>query len=127
MNFLPGSLAGATAVCMTFPFEVTRTRLAVQTTTKVYNGMVHAFLSLARQEGLQGLFRGITPTIFGIGIYSGVAFGLYFSSKDLIGHHGTIWYFSYGAVAGLLGQFSAYPLEIVRKRMMARGFIEQVS
>ncbi|CAG9315730.1 SLC25A42_1 [Blepharisma stoltei] len=126
-NFMPGALAGATAVLMTYPFEVTRTRLAIQTTSQVYKGVSHAFWTIGKAEGMKGLFNGFYPTICGIAIYSGVSFSLYFTSKEVIGHSGNLEHFLFGAAAGIIGQLSAYPFDVVRKRMQAHGFIEKVS
>lgn len=126
-NFLPGSLAGATAVLCTYPFEVIRTRLAVQITNKIYTGIFQAFGHIGQNEGFRGLFNGLAPTMLGIIVYSGTTFSLYFSSKEIIGHSGSKEHFVFGAISGLLGQLASYPFEVVRKRMQAHGFIEKVS
>lgn len=126
-NFIPGSLAGATAVLCTYPFEVARTRLAVQTTKRLYKGTFHAFWRLTQEEGITALYKGIAPTMIGILVYSGTAFCIYFGSKDLAAHNSTFGHFVYGAMAGVLGQLSSYPFDVVRKKMQAHGFIERVS
>jgi len=126
-NFLPGSLAGATSVFFTYPFEVLRTRLALQVNKKEYTGIANALISIVKQEGVKGLYSGILPTSFGIFIYSGISFCIYFSSKEIVGHQSLGSYFAFGAVAGLIGQLSAYPFDVVRKRLQAQGFIEKVS
>lgn len=126
-NFLPGSLAGASAVICTYPFEVARTRLAVQTTKRLYKGTFHAFWRISQDEGLSVLYKGIGPTMVGILVYSGMAFCIYFGSKDLAAHNSTFGHFVYGAMAGILGQLTAYPFDVVRKKMQAHGFIERVS
>lgn len=126
-NFLPGSLAGATSVVFTYPFEVMRTRLALQVNKREYTGIVNALTQMIRQEGLKGCYSGILPTSVGIFIYSGISFCIYFSSKEILGHKNTSSYFAFGAVAGLIGQLSAYPFDVVRKRLQAQGFIEKVS
>jgi len=82
---------------------------------------------MASSEGPQSLFRGIAPTLLGIGIYSGISFCVYFGSKEIVGHQGASQYFYFGAISGLAGQLAAYPLDVVRKRMQAYGFIEKVS
>ena len=126
-NFLPGSLAGATSVIFTYPFEVARTRLALQTHSRYYLGIVHAFRTLFKEEGLAGLFRGLVPTLQGIVIYSGVSFCIYFSSKEIFGHKNIGQHFLFGAAAGIIGQFVSYPFDVIRKRMQAKGFVEKVS
>lgn len=126
-KFLSGSLAGTSAVLLTYPFDVARTRLAYQTTGKIYNGVFHAFYTMAVKEKFGTLFRGISPTLFGMGIYGGTTFSIFFTLKNSVANPGKIEIFTFGAFAGLLGQILSYPFDVVRKRMMAKGFIEKVS
>lgn len=126
-NFLPGSLAGATSVIFTYPFEVVRTRLALQTHSKYYLGISHSFKTMFKEEGPRGLFKGLVPTLQGIVIYSGVSFCIYFSSKEIFGHKNIGQHFLFGAVAGIIGQLVSYPFDVIRKRMQAKGFVEKVS
>lgn len=39
-----------------------------------YRGLTSAFTTIIRQEGLRGLYKGVTPNVWG----SGSAWGLYF-------------------------------------------------
>lgn len=39
-----------------------------------YRGLVSAFITIFRQEGLRGLYKGVTPNVCG----SGSAWGFYF-------------------------------------------------
>lgn len=60
-----GGLAGSTAAFFTTPFDVVKTRLQTQApgTLGRYNGVLHALQEIAREEGLQGLYRGLTPRL----------------------------------------------------------------
>lgn len=44
------------------------------TTTPQYRGLTSAFITIFRQEGLSGLYKGVTPNVCG----SGSAWGFYF-------------------------------------------------
>ena len=74
--------AGAITAVFTSPFDVIRTRLAVQRSvvssgsgsgsgngngsaapTQAYNGLIGSFKTIYREEGVRGLFRGFGPTI----------------------------------------------------------------
>lgn len=44
------------------------------TTTPQYRGLASAFITIFRQEGLSGLYKGVTPNVCG----SGSAWGFYF-------------------------------------------------
>ncbi|PKA45935.1 Protein mitoferrin-like 1, chloroplastic [Apostasia shenzhenica] len=60
-----GGLAGSTAALFTTPFDVVKTRLQTQAPGSIgkYHGVFHALKEIARQEGLQGLYRGLTPRL----------------------------------------------------------------
>ncbi|THU45566.1 hypothetical protein C4D60_Mb02t19340 [Musa balbisiana] len=64
-TLLCGGLAGSTAALFTTPFDVVKTKLQTQApgTLWKYNGVGHALQEIARQEGLQGLYRGLTPRL----------------------------------------------------------------
>lgn len=77
-----GMAAGAVSVIATYPLDLTRAQLAVLRTKKgepsssTKNiGFVDALLNNYRNgRGVNGLFRGIAPTLLGILPYSGLAF-----------------------------------------------------
>ena len=125
--FVSGSIAGSAAVFFTYPFDVIRTRLAYQTTKKVYNGMLHAMYVMVFKEKTTAMLRGISPTLFGMGIYGGTSFSIFFSLKNSLKDPSNLEIFAFGAIGGLVGQILSYPFDVVRKRMLALGFIEKVS
>lgn len=126
-KFLSGSIAGTTALLTTYPFDVIRTRLAYQTTKKLYNGIFHGFYEVIQQEGIKSMFRGITPALIGVSIYGGVTFSIFFSLKNIYPNAGKAEIFTFGAFSGLAGQVLSYPFDVVRKRMLAHGFLDRVS
>jgi hypothetical protein len=126
-KFISGSAAGTAAVLVTYPFDVMRTRLAYQTTGQVYKGIFHGFYTIFANEGPQTLFRGIVPTVTGVSLYGGTTFCIFFSLKQWAPDASKTEIFCYGSFAGLAGQIVAYPFDVVRKRMLAHGFIEKVS
>ncbi|KAJ0967160.1 hypothetical protein J5N97_024077 [Dioscorea zingiberensis] len=60
-----GGLAGSTAALFTTPFDVVKTRLQTQAPGSLgqYEGVLHALQEIAKQEGVQGLYRGLTPRL----------------------------------------------------------------
>lgn len=60
-------------------------------------------LTLYKEEGIRGYFLGMSPTMIGIVIYSGISFCVYFSSKELFGHDSYTSHFLFGSLAGILG------------------------
>ncbi|KAL6634884.1 hypothetical protein ACP70R_027555 [Stipagrostis hirtigluma subsp. patula] len=64
-TLLCGGLAGSTAALFTTPFDVVKTRVQLQALSPVnrYEGVLHALKEIFRQEGLRGLYRGLTPRL----------------------------------------------------------------
>ncbi|KAL6131534.1 hypothetical protein ACLB2K_069909 [Fragaria x ananassa] len=52
VNFVGGGLAGITAATATYPLDLVRTRLAVQTNVMYYQGIGHALRTISRDEVL---------------------------------------------------------------------------
>ncbi|KAM0864686.1 hypothetical protein ACQ4PT_043756 [Festuca glaucescens] len=60
-----GGFAGSTAAFFTTPFDVVKTRVQLQALSPVrkYEGVLHALTHIFQQEGLRGLYRGLTPRL----------------------------------------------------------------
>ncbi|XP_024031493.1 calcium-binding mitochondrial carrier protein Aralar1 isoform X1 [Morus notabilis] len=60
-----GGLAGSTAALFTTPFDVVKTRLQTQIpgSTSQYSSVVHALCEIGKNEGVKGLYRGLTPRL----------------------------------------------------------------
>ncbi|CAB3370088.1 Hypothetical predicted protein [Cloeon dipterum] len=121
-RFLSGSLAGVTSQSLTYPLDMARARMAV-TQKEQYSSISHMFVRIWREEGPRTLYRGYSATILGVIPYAGASFYTYETLKAI---HMEYWGTSgtnplekllFGAVAGLIGQTSSYPLDIVRRRM----------
>ncbi|XP_041098490.1 mitochondrial coenzyme A transporter SLC25A42-like [Polyodon spathula] len=125
-RFLAGSLAGTTAAMLTYPLDMVRARMAV-TPKEMYSNILHVFGRISREEGLQTLYRGFTPTILGVIPYAGLSFFTYETLKKVHADHSgrphpyPVERLAFGACAGLLGQSASYPLDVVRRRMQTAG------
>ncbi|KAI3838790.1 hypothetical protein MKX03_030942 [Papaver bracteatum] len=60
-----GGLAGSTAALFTTPFDVVKTRLQTEIpgSLRKYDGVFHALSQIAKDEGLKGLYSGLTPRL----------------------------------------------------------------
>ncbi|MCL7044360.1 hypothetical protein MKW94_002183 [Papaver nudicaule] len=60
-----GGLAGSTAALFTTPFDVVKTRLQTEIpgSLRTYDGVFHALREIVKDEGLKGLYRGLTPRL----------------------------------------------------------------
>lgn len=91
-------------------------------------------------EGIKGFYRGYVPTILGIIPYAGTSFFTYGTLKTFIkgnqcdilnykfllpifvitdnhGYENMAVNLACGAIAGMMGQSSSYPLDIIRRKM----------
>ena len=80
-----GGAAGATSLCLIYPLDFARTRLATDVgkgATREFRGFIHCVTSIAKSDGIQGLYRGFSSSVQGIIIYRYVSTML----PDLIDH-----------------------------------------
>jgi solute carrier family 25 (mitochondrial folate transporter), member 32 len=86
---LSGVEAGSILVVTFNPFWVVKTRLALQGAETVsgahrpYTGMVHALRTIAKEEGVRGLYKGLIPGLF---LTSHGAIQVYYCTESLSLH-----------------------------------------
>lgn len=122
LRFVAGSMAGVTSQFLTYPLDVARARMAV-THRDTYRSLKQVFIKILKNEGPLTLYRGLAPTLLGVIPYAGTSFGIYETLKRRHAEYShrdkpnPLERMMFGAVAGLVGQSSSYPLDIVRRRM----------
>lgn len=131
VDFASGSLAGATAVLLTYPLDFARAQLAMQANspsshlTARYKGPFDVLINHPKKYGFFSLYRGLGPTIMGGIPYAGLKFGLYEGIKRILRNHWNIeeadlpsWArMACGGTAAAFAQTTIYPLDIIRRRM----------
>ncbi|KAF0691885.1 Aste57867_16969 [Aphanomyces stellatus] len=127
LGFVAGACAGLTACILTYPLDFIRTRLSGKIESKAqYSGMLHAFSTIARTEGVGSLFRGIGPTLAGSIPYEGIKFGSYdilraLLPKDTDAGSDFVGKMVCGGGAGMIATILTYPNDTVRRRMQMQG------
>ncbi|KAG2179673.1 hypothetical protein INT44_006521 [Umbelopsis vinacea] len=129
--FLCGMGSGTIATTATYPFDLLRTRFAMQGEVKVYTGVIQAIKEITQTEGVRGLYWGLGPSITQIMPYMGLVFMSYemlssaFSwmrvNKMLSEDHRVLQDGTCGALAGLISKFGVFPLDVVRRRLQVQG------
>ncbi|EOA20942.1 hypothetical protein CARUB_v10001278mg [Capsella rubella] len=130
-----GATAGIIAMSATYPMDMVRGRLTVQTANSPYQyrGIAHALSTVLREEGPRALYRGWLPSVIGVVPYVGLNFAVYESLKDWLVKDNPfglvenneltiVTRLTCGAVAGTVGQTIAYPLDVIRRRMQMVGW-----
>ncbi|EFC46847.1 predicted protein, partial [Naegleria gruberi] len=70
-----GAVGGVLSSVITHPFDMIRTRLQLEpsSNTKAYNGVIHALVTITKNEGFRTLFRGVSPRIMKRAFASGLS------------------------------------------------------
>lgn len=129
-----GCLAGSISVVATYPLDIVRTRLSIQTAS-ITNlrdhyakagvkppGMRSVMAQIYRTEGgCAGLYRGIVPTTMGVAPYVGINFAVYEHVRELFIQDGSkdpsaLAKLAAGAISGAVAQTVTYPFDVLRRR-----------
>ncbi|KAL9376252.1 hypothetical protein Peur_030372 [Populus x canadensis] len=120
-SLIAGACAGVSSTLCMYPLELVKTRLTIQ--RDVYNGIVHAFLKILREEGPGELYRGLAPSLIGVIPYAATnyfaydtlrkAYRKYFKQEKI----GNIETLLIGSAAGAVSSSATFPLEVARKHM----------
>jgi len=135
-RLLAGGSAGCIACTMTYPLDLIRTRLAAQTTTRHYNGIADAFVKILRDEGAKGLYRGLRPTLIGVGPNLALNFAAYETFRNYFNElnssrpNGIDYVYpmavnmASGSAAAVVSATATFPIDLVRRRMQMRDAVK---
>lgn len=124
-SFICGALSGIASNLVVYPLEVARTRMAMQGLMAKHSLRDIIRLTYSREGLFSGFYKGGLTSLLGIVIYKGVGFTVYEFmkklNKDRLSESLNSLHFSSGAVAGFVGQFVSYPIEVAKRRMQVAG------
>ncbi|KAL1840622.1 hypothetical protein VTJ49DRAFT_273 [Mycothermus thermophilus] len=125
-----GGIAGITSVTFTYPLDIVRTRLSIQSASfaelgerpKKLPGMWQTMAMMYRTEGgFLALYRGIVPTVAGVAPYVGLNFMTYEFVRQYLTLDGeqnpsAVRKLVAGAISGAVAQTCTYPFDVLRRR-----------
>ncbi|KAI0990177.1 hypothetical protein GJ496_010636 [Pomphorhynchus laevis] len=127
--FICGGIASISAELVSFPFDLAKTRLQLQGQVidaslkqLKYRGMIHAFVTIAKEEGMIALYNGLSPAVLRQATYGTLKMGFYNWSKCLIigKKEETLFYNTIcGMLAGGAAGFIANPTDLLKVRLQA--------
>eukprot|EP01061_Rhynchopus_euleeides_P047247 TRINITY_DN93_c0_g1_i3.p1 TRINITY_DN93_c0_g1~~TRINITY_DN93_c0_g1_i3.p1 ORF type:complete len:301 (+),score=133.63 TRINITY_DN93_c0_g1_i3:68-970(+) len=130
VNMASGGVAGAGSLCIVYPLDYARTRLAsdVGTGKRDFNGLGDCLVKTARgPKGVLGLYNGFGVSVVGIIPYRGTYFGLFDTlktknpyAKDL-GPMGFVSKFFVAQTAAISAGYASYPFDTVRRRLQMQA------
>lgn len=109
-RLVAGALAGATAQTICYPLDLMRARLTTDMRGR-YHGLFAGMVTVAREEGVSRLYRGLVPSLAGIIPYIGIDFAVYGELRkrlrvdDRVGNEAVMLKLLAGAVAGVCGWY----------------------
>ncbi|CAO2826363.1 unnamed protein product [Amaranthus hypochondriacus] len=83
-NAIIGAFAGAITGAVTTPFDVIKTRLMVQGSTKQYKGIYDCVRTIVREEGSHVFLKGTGARVLWIGIGGAIFFGVLEKTKQVL-------------------------------------------
>jgi solute carrier family 25 (mitochondrial phosphate transporter), member 23/24/25/41 len=123
-------------VTFTYPLDIVRTRLSIQSASfaelgskpKKLPGMWATMITMYQTEGgIVALYRGIIPTIAGVAPYVGLNFMIYEKLRKVLTPEGdknpSAWRkLAAGAMSGALAQTCTYPLYVLPHPFLRPGW-----
>jgi solute carrier family 25 (adenine nucleotide translocator) protein 4/5/6/31 len=125
-----GALAGAGSLCIVYPLDYARTRLAsdVGTGKRDFKGLGDCLVKTAQgPKGFLGLYNGFGVSVAGIIPYRGVYFGLYDSLREKnpykndLGVKGIGSKFAVAQTTAIVAGYASYPFDTVRRRLQMQS------
>jgi len=124
-NMASGGAAGATSLCIVYPLDFARTRLAADVGAggqREFNGMMDCLRKCAAKDGIKGLYNGFGISVVGIIAYRASYFGMFDTGKVMLfedmkkANIFAVWMFAQVVTVG--AGIVSYPLDTVRRRLM---------
>jgi len=128
IKFVLGGLAGMGATCFVQPLDLVKTRMQLSGeggTAKLYRNSFHALTSILKNEGVSGIYTGLSAGLLRQATYTTSRKGIYQSLIDNFSQNNTqLGFFSKAAIgifAGGTAAFIGTPAEVALIRMTSDG------
>ena len=130
VNMASGGLAGAGSLCIVYPLDYARTRLAsdVGAGQRSFNGLADCLIKTAKgPSGVLGLYNGFGVSVAGIIPYRGVYFGMFDSLMGInpyrkeSGFIGLGSKFAVAQVTAITAGYASYPFDTIRRRLQMQS------
>ena len=143
-----GAFAGCFSCTLTYPLDLVRTRLAAQVTPTVsgdasgggggstttrsqqphYRGILRSMRTIVSEEGVRGLYRGLAPTLAGVGPNLAINFAAYETLRNYFGkntgdfgkENPMFISLACGSASAVVSASATFPIDLVRRRMQMR-------
>jgi len=129
-NMASGGLAGAGSLCIVYPLDYARTRLAsdVGSGKAQFSGLTDCLVKTAKGPGgVMSLYNGFGVSVAGIIPYRGVYFGMFDSLMGINpfrsdkGVIGLLSKFAIAQATAITAGYASYPFDTIRRRLQMQS------
>ena len=117
-NFVSGVETGITAMFLTYPLEISRTFLSLQTNKNKYNGIIDIF----KKNSVRQLYQGVHASLLGYGLLTGLQYSSYGYINDMIKDTMFDSKLMSGGICGCFAVTIMYPTDLIRRRLQIQNF-----
>jgi len=129
VNMASGGLAGAGSLCIVYPLDYARTRLAsdVGSGKRQFSGLSDCLVKTMKVGGVGSLYNGFGVSVIGIIPYRGVYFGMFDSLMGLNPYGkqsdfiGLLSKFAIAQTTAITAGYASYPFDTVRRRLQMQS------
>jgi len=121
LDFIGGWVGGAAGVLAGYPLDTVKVR--IQTTPPgTYRGTFDCLRHVAAEEGVKGLYRGMSSPLLGVAGINAITFGVNAQVLKNLSNPDTIGSVTLaGATAGLIQTSIVSPMELIKTQMQVCG------
>jgi hypothetical protein len=128
-KILAGGASGALASAVANPTDLLKVRLQtdgqIKGKPKQYTGMGHAFVSIVREEGILGLWKGVGPTVGRATVVAAAELATYDEVKGRLLaasylEEGLLCTTITSSISGFCCTVASSPLDVIKSRMMGQ-------
>lgn len=121
-NFVSGVETGVTAMFLTYPLEISRSFLSLQTNKNKYNGII----DILRKNSMRQLYQGVHASLIGYGLFTGFQYSSYGYINSLIKDTPFDTKMLSGGLCGCVSVSIMYPTDLIRRRLQLQNFDKSV-
>jgi len=125
VSFVSGGAAAFTAITLTYPLDLLRTRFAAQAQPRTYTTIGEACRLIHKTDGWRGFYSGWGPTCLSLVPSMAVQFALYdWAKRTWFGGReqgNPLMHALAGAFSGTVSKLAVLPLDVLKKRLQIHG------
>lgn len=128
IKVVAGAITGAFGSAIANPTDLVKVRLQAENKVKRYSSTVGAFVTIVKNEGIAGLWRGVGPTVKRAALLTATQIPSYDHSKHLILNaglldEGTVLHGICSMFAGFMTATITSPVDVIKTRVMNQNVL----